>query len=73
MYNHIQCSECRVRAATERNKSSGKDGAFIHTFDSLSPEIYTGMRIRCACTVQCRIVTRDFTPDRTGTGLPGCG
>ena len=38
MYDHIHCSErrlCGVHAATESNKSSGKDGAFIHTFDSL--------------------------------------
>ena len=63
MYNHIHCSECslcRVHAATKSNKSSGQDGAFIHTFDSLSPKIYTGMRIANAdkmyvyCTVQNR-------------------
>ena len=32
-----------------------------------------GSRMRIRCTVQCRIVTRDFAPDRAGTGLPGCG
>ena len=50
---------------------------FTYTFESLSPEIYTGMWIAnvdtFTCIVQRNFVTSDFAPDCKGTGLPGCG
>ena len=68
--------ETRQKAAVRPDKVEH----FSHTFESLSPEIYTGMwncglglRITCTCIVQCDFVTSDFAPDCGETGLPGGG
>ena len=69
MYNHIHCSECslcRVHAAT---KVTNRPDKMEHLYTLLTvchqkstPACGSRMRVRCTCTVQCKIVMRDFVP-----------
>ena len=59
-----------------QKKSPNKMEHIVHTFESYSPESYTGIRIakehKHTCAVQCTFVMHNFAPDCAGAWLPGC-
>ena len=59
---------CMLAQKTQQKAAIHPDKVehFTHTFESLSPEIYNGVRITCTCIVQHTFVTHDLAPDCWG-------
>ena len=65
---HMLAQKTRQKEAIRPDKMEH----FTHTYESSSPEIYTGMRIANADNMYA-YCTAHFRYARFRTGLPGCG